>query len=151
MKLSRLIVPVMLISIALAGCKLKEQTAGEPGQVPAPSDVAAPPANALKTPSGLASKVLTVGLGRVHPTENSLVTVHYTGWTADGKMFETTMGRQPVSFQAGQVIDGWKEGLKLMVAGEKRRFWIPGNLAYDNIPDPAAPKGMLCFEIELID
>ena len=38
-----------------------------------------------------------------------------------------------------------------MVQGEKRRFWIPGNLAYDKDPDPTAPKGQLCFEIELLD
>jgi peptidylprolyl isomerase len=43
-----------------------------------------------------------------------------------------------------------------MVEGEKRRFWIPGNLAYDNIPPPppgmpVPPKGMLVFDVELLD
>jgi peptidylprolyl isomerase len=37
-----------------------------------------------------------------------------------------------------------------MVVGEKRRFWIPGALAYDNIPNPDAPKGTLVFDIELL-
>jgi peptidylprolyl isomerase len=37
-----------------------------------------------------------------------------------------------------------------MRAGEKRRFWIPGSLAYDNDPRPDVPKGMLVFDIELI-
>ena len=153
MKLSRLALLMVMLPIALAGCKLKDTPAAvnEPGAIAAPPDVAAPPANALKTASGLASKVLTVGLGSVHPNPNSRVTVHYTGWTTDGHMFETTTGHEPVQFQVGGVIPGWTEALQLMVAGEKRRFWIPGNLAYDSDPRPDAPKGMLVFDIELLE
>jgi len=36
----------------------------------------------------------------------------------------------------------------LMVAGEKRRFWIPSRLAYNN--EPGKPRGMLVFDIELL-
>jgi FKBP-type peptidyl-prolyl cis-trans isomerase len=115
------------------------------------NEFAAPPADALKTPSGLASKVLRVGLGATHPSPQSTVTVHYTGWTADGKMFESSMNDgKPVTFRVTEVIPGWVEGLQLMRVGEKRRFWIPGTLAYDNNPRPDAPKGMLVFDIELI-
>jgi len=57
----------------------------------------------------------------------------------------------PVEFPLNQVIPGWTEGVQLMVKGEKRRFWIPGNLAYDNSPNPSDPKGTLVFEIELIE
>jgi len=157
MILRRLALALIFISISSAACTLKEnkdEAAPAGGPVfPAPKDVAVPPADALKTPSGLASKVLIVGLGSIHPTPKDTVTVHYTGWTADGKMFESThsMG-QPATFPVGQVIPGWTEGLQLMVVGEKRRFWIPGNLAYDTPgSDPSAPKGQLCFEIELLD
>jgi len=38
-----------------------------------------------------------------------------------------------------------------MVVGEKRRFWIPGSLAYDNSARPGAPKGMLVFDVERLD
>jgi FKBP-type peptidyl-prolyl cis-trans isomerase len=115
------------------------------------NEFAAPPADALKTPSGLASKVLRVGLGQTHPSPQSTVTVHYTGWTADGKMFESsTTDGKPITFRVTEVIQGWVEGLQLMRVGEKRRFWIPGALAYDNNPRPDAPKGMLVFDIELI-
>ena len=38
-----------------------------------------------------------------------------------------------------------------MVPGEKRRMWIPGNLAYDKIDMPGAPKGMLVFDVELLE
>ena len=118
--------------------------------VPAPPDVAAPPKDAQKTSSGLASKVLVPGTGKEHPKSTSQVTVHYTGWTTDGKMFDTSVGSQPATFPLDRVIKGWTEGLQLMVVGEKRRFWIPGNLAYDNSPRPDAPKGMLVFDVELL-
>jgi FKBP-type peptidyl-prolyl cis-trans isomerase len=120
--------------------------------LPPPPDVAAPPADAQKTPSGIASKVLTPGKGTAHPTASSQVTVHYTGWTTDGKMFDSSVQRgKPSSFGLNQVIKGWTEGVQLMVAGEKRRFWIPGNLAYDNSSRAGAPKGMLVFDIELLE
>jgi FKBP-type peptidyl-prolyl cis-trans isomerase len=117
----------------------------------APPDVAAPPADAERSASGLAWKVLTPGTGTRHPRPNSEVTVHYTGWTTDGEKFDSSVDRgEPTSFPLNQVIPGWTEGLQMMVEGEKRRFWIPGNLAYDNSSRPGAPKGMLVFDIELI-
>jgi FKBP-type peptidyl-prolyl cis-trans isomerase len=125
--------------------------APEPGTLPAPPDVAAAPADAEKTASGLASKVLTKGTGTEHPTANDAVEVHYTGWQTNGKMFDSSVvRREPAKFPLSNVIKGWTEGLQLMVQGEKRRFWIPANLAYG---DPAAggrPSGMLVFDVELL-
>ncbi len=121
--------------------------------IPAPPDVAAAPADAIRTPSGLASKVLQVGVSNARPSAASTVSVHYTGWTTDGQMFDSSVVRdEPTSFPLNQVIPGWTEGLQLMVVGEKRRFWIPGPLAYD-YPGarPDAPKGMLVFDIELLN
>src|SRR5262245_38449592 len=92
----------------------------------APPDVAASPADAQKTPSGLASKVLVKGTGKTRPSATSTVQVHYTGWTTDGKMFDSSVARgQPAEFALNGVIAGWTEGVQLMVEGEKRRFWIP--------------------------
>jgi peptidylprolyl isomerase len=70
-------------------------------------------------------------------------------------MFDSSVVRgEPAEFPVTGVIPGWTEGLQLMVVGEKRRFWIPGALAYDPIPDqpgaPPNPKGMLVFDVELI-
>ncbi len=116
-------------------------------QTPAPPDVAAPPADAQKTPSGLASKVLTKGTGTAHPSKTDVVTVHYTGWTTDGKMFDSSYARgEKATFPLDRVIAGWTEGVQQMVVGEKRRFWIPENLAYKGLRDP---KGMLVFDVEL--
>ena len=74
--------------------------------------------------------------------------MHYTGWTTDGKMFDTSVDKgQPISFGLGDVIAGWTEGLQLMTAGEKMRFWIPEKLAYKG---ERPPRGMLVFDVELI-
>ena len=120
---------------------------------PVPDDVKAPPADAKKTKSGLSYKVLEKGTGKEHPTASSRVQVHYTGWTTDGKMFDSSVTRgRPASFSLGGVIKGWIEGVQLMVKGEKTRFWIPGDLAYGETPKrPGAPAGTLVFDIELID
>ena len=123
----------------------------DPAPIPVPPDVAKAPADASVTASGIASKVLTPGTGTTHPTGTSNVTVHYSGWTTDGKMFDSSVARgTPATFPLNQVIMGWTEGVQLMVVGEKRRFWIPGSLAYDNSARPGAPKGMLVFDIELL-
>jgi peptidylprolyl isomerase len=116
-----------------------------------PADVAAAPADAQKTTSGLAYKVLRAGTGTQHPKRRNTVTVHYSGWTTDGKMFDSSVLRgTPASFSLDGVIKGWTEGLQLMVAGEKTRFWIPANLAYGNT-DPTKPRGMLVFDVELLE
>jgi len=123
------------------------------GDIAAPADVAAAPADAVKTASGLAFKVLTKGTGTAKPGATDTVTVHYTGWTTDGKMFDSSVQRgSPAQFPLNGVIKGWTEGVALMVVGEKRRFWIPGNLAYGDTPKrPGAPAGTLVFDVELID
>lgn len=118
--------------------------------IPAPPDVAAPPADAKKTPSGLASKVIAPGKGKQRPKVDDLVKVHYTGWTKDGTMFDSSIGGEPVGFPVNKVIKGWTEGLQLMVEGEKRRLWIPSALAYGDKPEMGAPAGDLVFDVELL-
>ncbi len=135
-------------ALALATCSGAPPSAGV-SQIPPPADVAAAPADAIRTSSNLASKVLRPGTGSRHPRPNSTVTVHYTGWTTDGKMFDSSVSRgEPSTFSLDGVIPGWTEGVQMMVEGEKRRFWIPGGLAYDGAP--GKPQGMLVFDIELV-
>jgi FKBP-type peptidyl-prolyl cis-trans isomerase len=143
----------LLVSLLVtAGCnsfcyRVHYHTA-ETGGIPAPADVAAPPADAIRTPTGLASKVLRPGTGTRHPRPNSEVTVHYTGWTTDGKMFDSSLTRgEPATFNLSGVIRGWTEGVQMMVVGEKRRFWIPEKLAYAG---GGGPQGTLVFDIELL-
>jgi peptidylprolyl isomerase len=126
-------------------------SASSASAIPAPADVAAPPADAKRTASGLASKVLTRGKGKDHPSDTDRVKVHYTGWTKDGKMFDSSVPRgEPTTFGVSEVIKGWTEALKLMVEGEKRRVWIPAKLAYGEQPQMGAPSGDLTFDVELI-
>ena len=131
----------------MAGCA--GMAPGEVPQIPPPPDVAAVPADAVRTGTNLASKVITPGTGTRHPGPGSRVTVHYTGWTTDGRTFDSSVSRgEPSTFGLNQVIDGWTEGVQLMVEGEKRRFWIPARMAYEGAP--GKPQGMLVFDIELI-
>lgn len=128
---------------------LSFEKAPEPPQTP--EDVAAVPADAEVRDSGLASRMLSSGSGKTHPNKDSMVTVHYSGWTTDGQLFDSSVVRgQPATFGLFQVIPGWTEGVQLMVEGEKRRFWIPGKLAYGDQPQGGAPAGMLVFDVELL-
>lgn len=160
MRLTRI---ALLLVIGLAGAAACGQSDKEtpvpasnaprpavPGALPAPPDVAAVPGDAAKSQSGLASKVIQAGTGTIHPTADSTVKVHYTGWLTNGEMFDSSMVRgEPAEFPLNGVIKGWTEGVQLMVIGEKRRFWIPESLAYQG--QPGAPPGMLVFDVELLD
>ena len=136
----RRIVPMMFFALACSGST---------DAIPAPPDVAAPPADAERTSSGLASKVIVAGTGTEHPRATDTVEVHYTGWTTDGEMFDSSVTRgAPAQFPLDGVIVGWTEGLQLMVEGETRRLWIPEELAYNG--QPGRPAGMLVFDVELL-
>ena len=118
-----------------------------------PEDVAEVPADAQKTDSGLAFKVLSEGKGEDKPEASDTVKVHYSGWTTDGEMFDSSVTRgEPTQFPLNGVIRGWTEGVQLMVTGEKRRFWIPEDLAYGPaVPGSGRPGGMLVFDIEFLE
>jgi FKBP-type peptidyl-prolyl cis-trans isomerase len=117
--------------------------------IPAPSNVSAAPEEATSTESGLKYVVIQKGTGQENPNANSKVNVHYTGWTTDGEMFDSSVERgEPISFGLNQVIKGWTEGVQKMVVGEKTRFWIPQELAYQG--RSGAPAGMLVFDVELL-
>lgn len=114
-----------------------------------PPDVAKPPEGATEH-RGIFTRVLSVGDGEQHPEHDDIVTVHYTGWTTDGDMFDSSVIRgMPATFPLEAVIEGWRRGLQLMVVGEKRRFWIPADLAYGETPNAGGPHGMLVFDVEL--
>ena len=118
----------------------------------APADVAAAPSDATVTASGLAYKVLTSGTGETHPGPSSYVEVHYTGWTTDGQMFDSSIARgQTISFPLNRVIEGWTEGVQLMTVGDTFRFWIPAHMAYGENPGGGRPGGMLVFDVELFN
>lgn len=140
---------LIIIGTLASACNPGERA--EAPRIPPPPNVEAAPPEAQRSRSGLAWIVLNPGKGTRYPRPNSQVTVHYTGWTTDGLSFDSSVSRgEPATFALNQVIAGWTEGLQMMVEGEKRRFWIPAELAYANSSRPGAPQGLLVFDIELI-
>ncbi|MCB9761439.1 MAG: FKBP-type peptidyl-prolyl cis-trans isomerase [Alphaproteobacteria bacterium] len=136
-----------LLLLATLACAPKAPPSS--GPPPQRSFFEGPPPDAAVTPSGLAYQVLRPGTGVEHPGPRSTVTVHYTGWTADGRRFDSSYGRgEPATFGLDQVIPGWTEGVQLMVVGEQTRFWIPPDLAYGY--NSSGPTGQLVFDVELL-
>lgn len=122
----------------------------------APDVLDNPRAAVQRTALGLAYCILHEGPPGVVPGPDDVVRVHYTGWTIDGEMFDSSVERgQPTELPVSGVIRGWTEGLRLMTPGDKARLWIPGNLGYGRREAGAdagsPPKGTLIFDIELID
>ena len=103
------------------------------------------------TKSGLQYKVISSGKGK-SPVATDKVTVHYTGKFVDGKVFDSSVGRDPATFEVGGVIPGWTEALQLMHEGDKWMIYLPYDIAYgergsgNDIP----PYATLIFEVELI-
>jgi len=122
----------------------------KPAPPPTPPDVAKPPGDAKKTALGTYYKVLKTGKGGPKPKPTQDVRVIYTGWTTDGRMFDSSvMKGQPSMLGLTSVIKGWQDGIPLMSVGDVYRFWIPFELAYKGVP--SRPQGMLVFEVELVE
>lgn len=107
-----------------------------------------------KTDSGLSYYELKVGEGEQPSGPDAVVKVHYTGYTVDGKKFDSSVDRgEPASFPLNGVIPGWTEGVGSMKVGGKRKLVIPYQLAYgeagrgQGIP----PKATLIFDVELLE
>jgi FKBP-type peptidyl-prolyl cis-trans isomerase len=145
MRYIALVVPLALLLASQASAQ-----APEVSSFAAPSDVAAPPPDAVKSPSGLVSRIVTPGSSTERAADTDLVTVHYTGWTASGTMFDSSVARgAPSTFPLDRVMAGWRECVQLMVIGETRRCWVPQDLAYRG--QPGRPTGTVVFDIELLD
>ena len=91
--------------------------------------------------------MLSVGTSQEQAQASDIVTVHSPGWSADGRMFDSSLTRgTPATFPLARVLPGWRECLQLMTVGESMRVWIPERLAYKG----REPKGMLVFDVELM-
>ncbi|MDQ3045957.1 MAG: FKBP-type peptidyl-prolyl cis-trans isomerase [Bacteroidota bacterium] len=109
-----------------------------------------------KTASGLQYYEVKKSGNSVKAEAGKKVKVHYSGYLADGKMFDSSVERgEPIEFPLGQamVIPGWEEGIALMNVGDKLRLVIPYYLAYgEQGRAPVIPaKADLTFDVELID
>jgi peptidylprolyl isomerase len=126
--------------------------------ITAPQDVAAPPADAQVTASGLAMKELKPGTGSDHPLVNDCVAASFVAWKTDGSLFSTsTSMNDSEEICLNDSIMGIREALRQMVAGEKRRLWVPEDLTFRaphhhvqrRPEDEEPPHKDLTFELEL--
>jgi FKBP-type peptidyl-prolyl cis-trans isomerase len=114
---------------------------------PAPADVAAAPARAIKTRSGLAYAFLTKGPGGDKPKAWDRVGLHHAGWTSAGAPLESSPLERAAVFDVSGVMPGWTEALQLLSVGDKVRVWIPEALAHQG--RVGQPRGALVFDLEL--
>ena len=85
------------------------------------------------------------------PNRNSVVTVHYTGRTINGKQFDSSRGGAPVAMRLRELIQGWIIALQQMHVGDKWEIYLPAEMGYGRLSQPGIPGGStLIFEIELI-
>lgn len=110
--------------------------------------------NATKSESGLIIVHVQPGTGK-EAQPGKAVSVHYSGYLTDGTKFDSSEGGEPIAFMlgAGQVIEGWDEGLTGMKVGEKRRLIIPPELGYGarGAGGVIPPNATLVFDVELMD
>ena len=103
-------------------------------------------------PRGIYYKVLSEGRndGR-HPSPRSIVTAHYTGWTINGKKFDSSRGGAPLAIRLCDVIEGWIVAMQQMCVGDRWEVYIPAEMGYGKFSQPGIPAGStLIFEIELL-
>ncbi len=143
----------VLVSMLFAGCKKDEDNTDYSARDKEIIEqyIADHNLNAKEHESGLYYVIDKQGNGP-KPTEKSTVTVHYKGYFTDGKVFDSSLGGNPRTFNLQNVIRGWQIGIPLFNEGGEGMLLIPSALGYGssgtgNIP----PNSVLIFDIELID
>ena len=103
-------------------------------------------------PKGIYYKVLSEGLndGR-HPSPRSIVTAHYTGWTINGKKFDSSRSGAPLAIRLCDLIEGWIIAMQQMCVGDRWEVYIPAEMGYGKFSQPGIPGGStLVFDIEVL-
>lgn len=116
------------------------------------ASVASPQTQAVNE---LQVQIVIPGTGEQKVQAGDTITVHYVGTLTNGIQFDSSVDRgQPfqVVIGVGQVIQGWDRGIIGMQVGEKRKLFIPADLAYgaQGAGNAIPPNSALIFEVELI-
>jgi FKBP-type peptidyl-prolyl cis-trans isomerase FkpA len=104
------------------------------------------------TKSGLKYRILRKGEGKP-PKVTDSVKVNYQGWLDNGKVFDSSYKKKPISFPLNGVIKGWTEGMQLVSQGGMIELEIPSDLGYGarGFPPDIPPKATLHFIVELLE
>ena len=149
---------LLAVTIACTGDATPTATSpspAPPASPPAPEAPPLPPSAPVQTESGLVYIDVEVGTGPV-AQPGTHVTVHYTGMlTIDNSVFDSSVERgEPFQFDlgAGNVIQGWDQGVAGMKVGGRRHLIIPADLAYGErgFGDLIPPNSWLTFDVELL-
>ena len=107
----------------------------------------------VRANEGYYYRVVSEGDG-AKPAITDVVKVHYKGTLLDGKVFDTSIGDEPVEFPLNRVIKGWSLGLQNMAVGSTYELFIPPFLGYGASTGPSGnlpPNSSLVFEVQLLD
>jgi FKBP-type peptidyl-prolyl cis-trans isomerase FkpA len=154
--MKRLLALVMIVGVLLAGCGKKDSstcTNADPASEEATIQAfnTAQGYTAVKHSSGMYYQIITPGTG-VIPTQNSIVTVQYTGKLFDGTVFDSNTSASGVQFPLYNLITGWQIGIPLIRVGGTIRLMVPSAYAYgcQGSPPTIPANKPLFFEIKLL-
>ena len=133
--------------LSLAGC-------GDNASTSSQTTSANKPATSTQAAGKVTVEDVVVGTGPA-AKKGDRVTVDYTGWLTDGTKFDSSKDRnKPFTFTlgAGDVIEGWDQGVAGMQVGGKRRLTIPPDLGYGakGAGGVIPPNATLVFEVDLL-
>jgi peptidylprolyl isomerase len=158
-------VAVLLIAIVLGAFVSKRGSSSKTATASGPAvncveqtDTSPPgapyvPVHVGPAPTELVVELLRPGTGTEPVKPGDSVTVNYVGVNCrDGKIFDSSWSQgHPASFQLGEVIPGWQQGIPGMHVGEERLLGIPPNLAYGPDGRPGIePNATLWFVVDLL-
>ena len=86
-----------------------------------------------------------------HPTPRNIITAHYSGYTINGKKFDSSRGGAPLAMRLSDLIEGWIIALGHMSVGDRWEIYLPANCGYGRFSQPGIPAhSTLIFDIELL-
>lgn len=86
-----------------------------------------------------------------HPTPRNIITAHYSGYTINGKKFDSSRGGAPLAMRLSELIEGWIIALGHMSVGDRWEIYLPANCGYGRFSQPGIPAhSTLIFDIELL-
>jgi peptidylprolyl isomerase len=141
----------LFFAVALAACEDDSATEPDPREVEYDESLGIDISRMTETSTGLFYEDVTVGSGAVAAAGDE-VDVLYSGWLPNGTLFDTTDDNGvPITFTlgAGEVIDGWDQGLVGMRVGGVRKLVIPPALGYPQGNGPIPPNSVIVFRVEL--